>query len=130
MKVNQFFLFLDFAFPLITDKDINFMKSMTLDTFDWVIIGSSPTLNSFWCNRGYMRGVKYFTLPCVIRFEIVLPFSIQRCAATIMSTKECEQFEEVTKRVTIQKEFDHDTCKKMMKDQGYEFDDSKKRWYL
>lgn len=121
----------DFSFPIVTDKDINFLKSMTQDTFDWVIVSSSPTLTSYWCNKGYMRGVKFYSLPCVVRFEVVLPFSMQRVAASIISSKECEQFEEITKRVTILKEYDHDTCKQMMKDKGYDFSEKngKRRGY-
>jgi len=111
----------DFKIKLLTDKDVGFMKSLLLDSFDWVIVDSRPGLNTFWCNKDYMSKVKSYTLPCVVRFEVVLPYSMQRCAATILSTLDREKVEEITTKVSVREEFDHETCKKMIDEEGLEF---------
>jgi len=97
------------------------MKSLLLDTFDWEILDTKPGLNTFWCNKDYFKNVKCYVLPCVVRMEILLPFSLAKCAATVVSTKDCEDTDSITKRMTVLKEFDHETCKEMMEKEGLEF---------
>jgi hypothetical protein len=111
----------DFYTLTVTDKDFEFMKSLSKDTFDWDLLGSlTSKLNTFHSNHNYMPNVSFFKNCSIAKFECIFPFSFEQVVCCCVPLNEAEIFDVNVMRNKNLEYFTHEELKEMLKKENPE----------
>jgi len=76
----------------VSDQDIQFLRLLAKDNFDWELIGSiTNNLNTFFSYRNYMPQVSYFKNASIGKFELIMPYSLEKVICAFCPTYEIQK---------------------------------------
>jgi hypothetical protein len=84
----------DFVKAIVTDRDLEFMRSLAEDSFDWELVGSlNSKLNSFWSDLNPVPKVSFFKGASIAKFECIFPISFEKVLLSCIPGYEAEIFD-------------------------------------
>lgn len=75
----------DFEIFLITQKDINFMRHLGKDDFDWQLLGAKSTkMNTYFSAKNFMPEVSFMKNMALAKFEVIFRFPFEKVVCALM----------------------------------------------
>eukprot|EP01080_Neovahlkampfia_damariscottae_P002120 gene2120-1986_t len=122
LKIVQDFPFDDehFRHPYVEDKDFEFSKSLVQDNSDWELIGTKVEnqVNTFFSLVNYFPTVCYAKKAVSIKYECVLPYSLDRCCLGYLTNKSLKASDPNTMHIETHKYLSREEVLKVYEEKG------------
>eukprot|EP01080_Neovahlkampfia_damariscottae_P010993 gene10993-3699_t len=111
-----------FEHPFIYKQDFKFSEELMKDSFDWELIGrhDESEMNTYFSKLNYLPGVKLSKNAKALKFECVIPISLQRFVLSYSTFESASKSDPNITRMESLGYYEYETLREKFKEKGIE----------